>query len=267
VRLSRRACRAISLLNVAGTIVLRQGHNMDSADAAAEETTRHAELVAAEEKALALLDAIEAAGLIRPGRSEREIEQDIHTLAAERFGIERHWHKRIVRAGLNTLAVAGDNPPIRIVEDDDIVFLDLGPVFDHWEADVGRSYAVGNDPRKQALCRDLPILFDAVKARFDRDPDITGAQVYAFACDAAAETGWTFGGKIAGHIVAEFPHARVPGRKQDHHISPDNPDPMRNRDGNGRVRHWILEIHLVSPDGKFGGFYERLLDGPRPVAL
>ena len=32
-------------------------------------------------------------------------------------------------------------------------------------------------------------------------------------------------------------------------------------DANGRVRHWILEIHLVSPDGTFGGFYERLLEG------
>lgn len=38
------------------------------------------------------------------------------------FGIERNWHKRIVRAGVNTLSVAADNLPIRMVEDDDIVF-------------------------------------------------------------------------------------------------------------------------------------------------
>jgi Xaa-Pro dipeptidase len=229
----------------------------------AEEAERYAALVAAEDQALALLDAIEAAGLVQPGRTEREIELDIRALAAEKFGIERHWHKRIVRAGPNTLATAGDNPPIRTVEEDDIVFLDLGPVFDRWEADVGRSYAVGSDPRKQALCRDLPILFDAVKDRFDRDPDITGAQLYAFACEAAEKAGWLFGGEIAGHIVAEFPHARLPGRKQDHHISPENPDPMRRPDANGRARHWILEIHIVSPDRQYGGFYERLLDGPK----
>jgi hypothetical protein len=236
---------------------------MASNDIRADEAGRYAALIAAEEKALALLDAIEAAGLIRAGRSEREIELDIRTLAAEAFGIERHWHKRIVRTGPNTLATAGDNPPIRVVGEDDIVFLDLGPVFDHWEADVGRSYAMGSDPRKHALCRDLPILFDAVKQRFDGDPDITGAALYTFACDAAARAGWTFGGEIAGHIVAEFPHARLPGRKQDHHISPDNPDPMRKPDAHGRARHWILEIHLVSPDRQYGGFYERLLDGPR----
>ena len=30
----------------------------------------------------------------------------------------------------------------------------------------------------------------------------------------------------------------------------------------GDPRHWILEMHFVSPDGRFGGFYERLLEGP-----
>jgi hypothetical protein len=27
----------------------------------------------------------------------------------------------------------------------------------------------------------------------------------------------------------------------------------------GQERHWILEIHLVDPQRRFGGFYERLL--------
>jgi hypothetical protein len=30
-------------------------------------------------------------------------------------------------------------------------------------------------------------------------------------------------------------------------------------DGNGRWKHWILEIHLVDKAKTFGGFYERLL--------
>ncbi|WP_404712983.1 M24 family metallopeptidase [Sphingomonas sp. MMS24-J13] len=223
------------------------------------EATRLAELIAAEAKALALLDRIEAAGLIAPGRTERAVEQDIYALAEREFGIERHWHKRIVRAGLNTLAVAGDNPAIRTIGDDDMVFLDLGPVLDHWEADVGRSYAVGNDPAKHALCRDLPLQFEAVCDHFAGHPDISGAELYDFACGLAEQAGWRFGGKIAGHIVGEFPHARLPGPKQRNHISPDNPDRMRDLDRLGRVRHWIVEIHLVSPDGAFGGFYERLL--------
>lgn len=226
-----------------------------------QESARHASLVAAEAKALALLDAIEAERLIAPHRTEREVEQDILRIAAERFGIEKHWHKRIVRAGANTLATAGDNPPGRVIGEDDMVFLDLGPVFEAWEADVGRSYAVGDDPAKHALVRDLPVQFEAVKGHFLAHPDITGAELYDFACRAAEEAGWRFGGGIAGHLVGEFPHARWPGIKHHGHIRPENPTRMRDMDAFGRERHWILEIHLVSPDGAFGGFYERLLNG------
>lgn len=234
---------------------------MEQATSQHQEAARTEALRGAERMALGLLDAIEEAQFIKAGRTEREIELDIRALAKEKFGIERDWHKRIVRAGINTLSTAADNPPIRTVEDDDMVFLDLGPVLEEWEADVGRSYAVGPDPRKHALCQELPRQFEIVKRHFEADPDITGSELYAFACASAEAAGWKFGGKIAGHIVAEFPHARIPGVKQLHHISPENPEPMRDHDANGRVRHWILEIHLVSPDGAFGGFYERLLEG------
>ncbi|MEG8038658.1 M24 family metallopeptidase [Sphingomonas sp. LR60] len=235
-------------------------------DTRSEEAVRRQQLVDAENRALALLDRIEAEGYLQAGRTEREVERDILTLAEREFGIEKHWHKRIVRAGANTLATARDNPPIRTIAGDDVVFLDLGPVFEEWEADVGRTYAIGNDARKQALCRELPRQFDLVRARFLSDPDITGDALYAFACQSAEEAGWRFGGHIAGHIVAEFPHARLPGAKQLNHISPGNPDRLRDPDGNGAARHWILEIHLVDPDGRYGGFYERLMLDDVPAA-
>jgi Xaa-Pro dipeptidase len=232
---------------------------MDELKPAMNESDRLTALTVAEDKALALLDAIEAAGLIVPGRTERELDKEIYALAERDFGVEVHWHKRIVRAGINTLCDFSDNPPIRTIEEDDIVFLDVGPVFENWEADVGRSYAIGNDPAKHALVHELSIQFDKVTAHFAANPNITGADLYAYACQSAEDAGWRFGGKIAGHIVAEFPHARLPGVKQHHHISPANPYPMRNLDDLGQVRHWIVEIHLAAPDGSFGGFYERLL--------
>jgi Xaa-Pro dipeptidase len=38
---------------------------------------------------------------------------------------------------------------------------------------------------------------------------------------------------------------------------------MRRLDPQGRVCHWILEIHLNDPAHRIGGFYEQLLDiGP-----
>jgi Xaa-Pro dipeptidase len=220
---------------------------------------RRAELHAAEGKALALLDMIEARGLIAAGRTEREVEQDVYALALAEFGVEKHWHKRIVRAGANGLAVAGDNPPVLTIADDDLVYLDLGPVFEAWEADVGRSYVVGDDPDKKRLVADLSVQFERVKARFDGDPDVTGAALYAFACDSAAAAGWRFGGVIAGHIVSEFPHAHRPGEKDFYRINPANTVRLRDPDPLGQERFWILEIHLVDPAGRYGGFYERLM--------
>ncbi|HVJ52340.1 MAG TPA: M24 family metallopeptidase [Aliidongia sp.] len=220
---------------------------------------RRAALLAAEGRANELLDTIERMRLIAPGRTERMVEADIYALAEQRFGVEKHWHKRIVRAGSNTLAIASDNPPERTIEPEDIVYVDLGPVFEEWEADVGRSYALGDDPEKRALVADLPVIFERVRDNFRANPDITGAQLYAFAQIEAADAGWMFGGQIAGHLVAEFAHAHIPGNKDLNKIWPRNPSRMRDPDALGREKHWILEIHLVDRARRFGGFYERLL--------
>ena len=224
-----------------------------------DEQQRLAALTAAEDRALALLAEIERRGLVAAGRTEKAVERDIYALAASDFGVETHWHKRIVRAGVNTLANYSENPPDLTIGEDDVVFLDLGPVFEQWEADVGQTYALGNDPLKHDLCRDLGVIFEAVRAHFDAHDDVTGAELYACAVTESEKRGWRFGGEIAGHIVAEFPHAYIPGVKQHNHIRPENPTRMRDPDANGKARHWILEIHLVAPDGSFGGFYERLL--------
>jgi Xaa-Pro aminopeptidase len=223
------------------------------------EQERRSALEAAQTKALGLFDAIEKAALVVAGRSEKDIEDDIRELAARDFGVEKHWHRRIVRSGPNSVTTAGDYPPSRVVEENDIVYLDLGPVFEGWEADIGQSYALGGDLRKNALVADLPHVFETVQAHYRANPGITGAALYAFAQKSAVERGWRFGGEIAGHIISEFAHAQIPGDKALNRIGPENHRPMSDPDGNGHPRHWILEIHLVEQDGSFGGFYERLL--------
>jgi len=223
------------------------------------EENRRAELERAQAKALKLFEAIERDGLIRAGVSERQVEDEIGELAEREFGVEKHWHRRIVRAGANGITIAGDNPPLRTIAPDDIVYVDLGPVFEAWEADIGKSYVLGDDPDKRRLVADLPRIFERVQATYHRNPGMTGAALYAHAQKEAAEAGWRFGGKIAGHIVSEFAHALIPGDKALNRINPLNPKPMTDPDGKGRARYWILEIHLVAPDRSFGGFYERLL--------
>jgi Xaa-Pro dipeptidase len=216
------------------------------------------ELIRAQEQAFALFDAIEAAGIIAPGRSEHDIERDIYALARRDFDVKRHWHQRIVRAGANTVAGPGDHP-VRIVEEDDMVFVDLGPVFGKWEADVGKTYAFGNDPEKHRLCADLPIVFDMLRDRYLADPAMTGEAFYDFAGKVAESRDWRFSGQIAGHTVGEFMRTRVSGERRHFLIGPGNDRPMNIPDASGRAQHWIIEVHLASRDDAFAGFYERLM--------
>jgi Xaa-Pro aminopeptidase len=222
---------------------------------------RRAELEAAEARGMALFDAIERAGFIAPGRSESEVTAAITHLAERDFGVKRHWHKRLVRTGPNTVGAYYDELPERVIEPEDTVYLDLGPVFEEWEADIGRSYAMGSDPDKNRLIADLPRVFEIVRAHYLAMPDITGEELYRYTRRAAEDAGWLYGNTSAGHIVGEFPHAqRVPGTDRTQHgIKPGNTKRMRDPDDNGDERFWILEIHLVDKMRRYGGFYERLL--------
>ena len=102
-------------------------------------------------------------------------------------------------------------------------------------------------------------IFEELRQYFLARPDVTAAELYAEAERCAEASGWLFGGAIAGHIVGEFPHARIPGDKDMYRISPANTGRMRDPDAVGNERHWIIEVHLVDRARTFGGFYERLL--------
>jgi Xaa-Pro aminopeptidase len=224
------------------------------------EDERARRLLDAQANAVALFDEVVARGIITAGRGERAVSDQIRDLANEMFGKTRHWHKRIVRAGPHTLFPYQENPPDRVIEADDIAFSDFGPIFDEFEADLGRTYVLGDDPVKHRLAADLLVIFNAGRRYFASHPDITGGQLYAEVARLAREAGWSFGNIHAGHLVGEFPHEEIDGADIESYITPGNTTPMRRRDRAGRVCHWILEIHLTDAKRGFGGFYEQLLD-------
>lgn len=232
----------------------------ESAGDGTDERVRAAHLLEAQQLASALFDAIER-DLLVPGVDELTLNGQIKQLAFEQLGVNQHWHKRIVRSGPNTLHPYRVNPPNRVIGVDDIVFLDLGPVFVDWEADVGRTYVLGDDQAKLALRDALEPAWLAGKQWFDHNEDATGAGLYAHMQNVAREVGYEFGGDIAGHLVGEFPHERI-ADGWDCYIAAENAGRMRGLDRLGRVNHWILEVHLVDREREIGGFVERLLTLP-----
>jgi Xaa-Pro dipeptidase len=217
------------------------------------------ELWEAQEKAQALFDEIGRRNLIRPAVTEKELNEAIYALAEEMFGVKTYWHKRIVRSGPNTLFPYADNPPDRLVADDDIVFLDFGPVFEAWEADFGRTYVLGNDPHKHRLQVDAESAFREGKKYFESSPHIKASELFGWVVRYGEERNWEFGGPMAGHLIGQFPHERIPEDKVSLYIHPDNHSEIRQPGNDGLPRHWILEIHFVDKQRQIGAFFEELL--------
>lgn len=218
-----------------------------------------AALLGAQKKAEQLFAQIVSRGLIRPGILESELSDEIQALAHERFGVRRHWHKRVVRCGPNTLLTYHAEPPDRQLQGDDVVYLDLGPLFGAWEADFGRTYVLGSDPRKHQLVRDITAAFRKGKQLYLDTPELTAGALYDYVSGLALEAGWEFGAPTAGHLIGHFPHEHAPGEPKRFSIRHGNEISLREPDAHGAVRHWILEIHFIDKARGFGGFFEELL--------
>src|SRR6185295_2361523 len=132
-------------------------------------------LVLAEQKAKELFDTVEERGLIAPGKSEKELSDEIVQIAKKEFSITNHWHKKIVRTGINTLQPFIADPPDLIIREDDILFFDFHPIFEDWEADLGRTYVLGNDPLKLKMKKDIEAAWYEANAWYFRQKNLTGA--------------------------------------------------------------------------------------------
>ena len=212
-------------------------------------------LIEAEKKAQQLFDEIENKNILISGNSEDKINKLIFELAFEMFGIKKYWHKRIVRCGKNTLYPYNENPENLILKNDDILFLDFGPIFEDWEADFGRTYVVGNDPVKIKLKADIENAWIEGKNYFKNQTEITGAQLYTYCNKLALKYGWEFGGEIAGHIIGQYPHEKLEKEDKTNYIHPENHSNMFGLNNKGEKKHWILEIHFVDKEKEIGGFF------------
>ena len=217
------------------------------------------QLIDAENKAERLFLEIENRNIIHSGKTEKEINNEIYSLAFDLFGIKKYWHKRIVRSGANTLFPYDENPKNLLVEEDDILFIDFGPIFEEWEADYGRTYVLGKDKLKIKLMNDISKAWKDCRDFFISQKYITGAELYDYAVKNAKSYDWEFGGEIAGHLIGHFPHEKLEKEDKTNYVHPKNDIDMHAPDKNGNKREWILEIHFIDKEKEIGGFFEQLL--------
>jgi len=134
-------------------------------------------LLNAQTIAIELFNTVEKNNLIVAGKSEAQLALEVSDLALKKFGIANHWHKKIVRAGVNTLATYSENPADKIIQEDDILFLDFGPIVEGYEADLGRTYVMGNNATKLKLKNDVEKAWYEIQSWFQMQTKLKASMV------------------------------------------------------------------------------------------
>jgi Xaa-Pro aminopeptidase len=217
-------------------------------------------LLNAQDVSIEFFKAVEESNLIKAGKSEKQLNAEVCELALKKFGIENYWHKKIVRSGKNTMAIYRDNPPDRILTKDDILFIDMGPIVEGFEADIGRTYVLGTSPQKVQIKNDVEDAWYEIQEWYKQQTKVRASDLFQLAIDKAKKFGWEFTGDIAGHIVGKYPHEQPADPKSlELDIHPDNHDDMFLLDANGDKRHWILELQFIDRENEIGAYFEQLL--------
>jgi Xaa-Pro aminopeptidase len=186
------------------------------------------------------------AASFRPGLRESEAIA-LCTAILEDLGMERIWHPPHIRFGANTTKKyneKSDGDPV--LGEDDIFFVDIGPVFRGHEGDVGATFATGGDAEKIACAAAAKTLFEDV-SRAWKDERFSGVSLYDYAGQRARAMGWVLNLDIQGHRVSDYPHSIYKAGD----LGEFDRVPVPGL--------WILEIQIAHPEKPFGAFYEDLL--------
>jgi len=133
-----------------------------------------------------------------------------------------------------------------VLGENDIYFIDIGPVFRGHEGDVGATFTTGDDPDKAACAAAAKTLFDDVRDVW-RNRALTGPELYDYAAQRADALGWELNMDIKGHRVSDFPHAIHRGGD------------LGEFEGMPLPGVWVLEIQIANRQGTYGAFHEDVL--------
>jgi len=187
-----------------------------------------------------------AASQFDVGMTEEDGVRIIEELCVN-FGIEKLWHPHRFRIGKNTTKSFREKsePNIKLL-DNDIYFIDIGPVVDGHEADYGQTFTVGQNLEFAHCQKSVKEIFNELKTLW-KEQEITGSDLYERGEALAHEKGYILNTKMAGHRLGDFPHALF------------YKGSLSNFEKKPIDKLWILEILIRHPKKNFGAFFEDIL--------
>jgi len=185
---------------------------------------------------------------IKPGMSEAEA-RDLAKATLAELGSTQGWHKILIRFGPNTIKdfPEASDTAVRLREND-IFFIDIGPIWDGTEGDGGGTFVIGYaaDPDMQRCADASKEIFNLVQQQW-LSSGMTGKELYDFAQKTTADRGWVLNLGLTGHRLGDFPHKAF----YDGTLGRVSIHPSPNL--------WILEVQIRHPTEHFGAFFEDLL--------
>ncbi len=200
-------------------------------------------MLAARAQSIRALAAI--ASQLRVGMTTGEA-LDMAAEQLQAMGASHTWHPTYIRFGDDTIRPSREGiDPQRRLRASDIVVVDLGPVWDGYEGDYGDTFVFGDSPLHLACKTALHEVFDETREAWLGG--LTGRELYDYAEQSAVSKGWRLARNLAGHRLADFPHALFENKElADLEIPPSE-------------MAWVLEIQLCHPTEPVGGFFEDML--------
>jgi len=183
---------------------------------------------------------------VRPGMAEEQAKEIARTTLSD-LGMRRGWHHIIVRCGSNTTKDFMErSEPGVVLQENDIFFVDIGPVYGDFEGDAGDTFVFGEDPLHARAKHDVRQIWESVRTKWLTERS-TGSELYDFAIATTEGLGWKLNMDLSGHRLSDYPHAA-------HYDGP-----LAEVDFPPAPNLWVLEIAIAHPDMGFGAFYEDLL--------
>jgi Xaa-Pro aminopeptidase len=192
----------------------------------------------------------ELASLLRPGMNEAQAHL-LYKDLSRKHGVDKQWHPPKLRFGSNTLKSFKEESDLLVLQEEDIFFIDIGPVIDGHEADYGETFAIGSQFDHKHIADTSRKVFHEVGNYWLKER-CGGGELYEYAKKRATHYGYVLNMGSDGHRIGDFPHhIHFKGGlvEVSEEIIPDA---------------WILEIHLADPKKRFGAFYEDILTN-RPL--
>ncbi len=183
---------------------------------------------------------------VEPGMTEEEAKAIAKRILTN-LEMRRGWHHVIVRCGPNTTKDFMErSEPGVVLGQNDIFFVDIGPIYGDTEGDAGDTFVFGDDPDHLRAKQEVRMIWDQVREKWFAE-GVNGRELYDYAVEVTEGMGWKLNMDLSGHRLSDFPHsAHYDGALADVEFRP-NPN------------LWVLEIAIAHPVRHFGAFYEDLL--------